>query len=359
MTLEAYIVPPLIGAVIGYLTNSVAIRMLFRPLKRVTLLGIPVPFTPGVIPRQREELADRIATMVARELLTEDVFLRRIESDTLKQALRRRITSGIDVILEISPDDLRSVAGRPELTGVIAAVRRLLPDIAESLRPLQFLSPEQGGRVVDQLWPEVVHALQSLITTPEVQRELEVRVRRVVRFSLDQMSSFQRFLVTATQYDRQIDQSVPAIADRVVREAMDALHGPDLQKTVRSAAEAWITDHQDLSLAPLLHSFPEGPDITVLHRMIVPLIRRRRWVITRQLTDWIQTGLARFSAVAVRKLDIHRVVLDRINSLDVERVEGLILGIIHRHLKWINLFGALVGALIGSIQVVLRIFGVL
>lgn len=65
-----YAGPPLLGAFIGYLTNRVAIRMLFRPLKRWRLLGIPVPMTPGVIPSKRHELALNIGEMVGTHLLT-------------------------------------------------------------------------------------------------------------------------------------------------------------------------------------------------------------------------------------------------------------------------------------------------
>ena len=48
-----YAAPPLVGAFIGYLTNRIAIRMLFRPLRRWHVLGVPVPMTPGVIPGKR------------------------------------------------------------------------------------------------------------------------------------------------------------------------------------------------------------------------------------------------------------------------------------------------------------------
>ena len=66
----AYAGPPLLGAFIGYLTNKVAIRMLFRPLKRWHILGIPVPMTPGVIPSKRHDLAINIGEMVGTHLLT-------------------------------------------------------------------------------------------------------------------------------------------------------------------------------------------------------------------------------------------------------------------------------------------------
>jgi uncharacterized membrane protein YheB (UPF0754 family) len=65
-----YAGPPLLGAFIGYLTNKIAIRMLFRPLKRWHVLGIRIPMTPGVIPAKRDELAKNIGEMVGSHLLT-------------------------------------------------------------------------------------------------------------------------------------------------------------------------------------------------------------------------------------------------------------------------------------------------
>ena len=61
---------PCIGAFIGYLTNKIAIRMLFRPLRPWYLFGMRVPMTPGVIPSRRHDLAVNIGEMVGRHLLT-------------------------------------------------------------------------------------------------------------------------------------------------------------------------------------------------------------------------------------------------------------------------------------------------
>ena len=68
--LLAYAAPPLLGAFIGYLTNRVAIRMLFRPLRKWRVLKIGIPMTPGVIPGKRHELANNIGEMVGTHLLT-------------------------------------------------------------------------------------------------------------------------------------------------------------------------------------------------------------------------------------------------------------------------------------------------
>ncbi|MBV5318156.1 MAG: DUF445 family protein [Desulfobulbaceae bacterium] len=61
---------PCIGAFIGYLTNKIAIRMLFRPLRPWYVFGLKVPMTPGVIPSKRHDLAVNIGEMVGRHLLT-------------------------------------------------------------------------------------------------------------------------------------------------------------------------------------------------------------------------------------------------------------------------------------------------
>ncbi len=51
-----YIISPIVGAIIGYFTNWVAIKMLFRPYKKLKIGPIPIPFTPGLIPKNGIEL---------------------------------------------------------------------------------------------------------------------------------------------------------------------------------------------------------------------------------------------------------------------------------------------------------------
>lgn len=59
-----------IGAAIGAVTNHLAIQMLFRPYRPYYLFGKRVPFTPGLIPKRRDELAKQMGLMVTNHLLT-------------------------------------------------------------------------------------------------------------------------------------------------------------------------------------------------------------------------------------------------------------------------------------------------
>jgi uncharacterized membrane protein YheB (UPF0754 family) len=49
----------------------------------------------------------------------------------------------------------------------------------------------------------------------------------------------------------------------------------------------------------------------------------------------------------VQSLNIKHIVTEKVNSLDILRLEGLLLSIMQEQFKYINLFGGLLGFLIG------------
>ncbi len=82
-----WVFPPLVGAVIGLFTNWLAIKMLFRPLREVRFLGIRIPFTPGILPRERYRISVSLGDTVAKELLTEEVLRRRLNDPSIREGL--------------------------------------------------------------------------------------------------------------------------------------------------------------------------------------------------------------------------------------------------------------------------------
>ncbi len=110
--LTTWVLPPVLGAVIGYVTNDIAIRMLFRPLKEWRVLGIRVPFTPGIIPKQRLALAESIGRMVSEHLITEDAIREHLTADEFRSSLTTSISSLTQRALDASPSSLsRSALG--------------------------------------------------------------------------------------------------------------------------------------------------------------------------------------------------------------------------------------------------------
>lgn len=58
---------PIIGAIIGWLTNYIAIKMLFKPYNPVKVLGFTIQ---GVLPKRREAFAEGIAKTIEKQLFS-------------------------------------------------------------------------------------------------------------------------------------------------------------------------------------------------------------------------------------------------------------------------------------------------
>lgn len=95
-----YLIPPLLGALIGYVTNYIAIRMLFRPLKPWKLLGLRLPLTPGIIPAKRGELAVKMGEMVGEHLLTAGDVGHAFEKSSIQRELRLTVTDKLGSLLD-------------------------------------------------------------------------------------------------------------------------------------------------------------------------------------------------------------------------------------------------------------------
>lgn len=91
-----FLATPLIAGVVGYVTNKLAIKMLFRPYKaKWYTLG-----WQGIVPKTRPYLAQKISEIVGQKLLAHDDFLYAIESSDVKESLSNIIASKLVTIKE-------------------------------------------------------------------------------------------------------------------------------------------------------------------------------------------------------------------------------------------------------------------
>ncbi|KYH29631.1 DUF445 family protein [Clostridium colicanis] len=71
----------IVGAIIGYITNWLAIKMLFRPHEEKRIFGLKVPFTPGLIPKEQKRIAKSVADAIGNHLLTSDTMLEALQNN--------------------------------------------------------------------------------------------------------------------------------------------------------------------------------------------------------------------------------------------------------------------------------------
>lgn len=91
MVALSIVLPPVIGAVIGYVTNDIAIWMLFRPLKPIKVFGRKLPFTPGIIPKNRARIAKSIGNMVSSRLISKEVLVQNLLSTKIEDKIRQLV----------------------------------------------------------------------------------------------------------------------------------------------------------------------------------------------------------------------------------------------------------------------------
>ena len=149
-----WVLPPLLGAIIGYVTNRIAIKMLFRPLNPKRFLGVHVPLTPGVIPRNRFDLARTIGRMVSEQLLSPKALREQLESPEFRDSLKGWIGERRRALMQ-RPISLPGPNGHADVDGTTQDERSAFPE--ELLEELlaAFLKSPQCARMVQSLAEQV------------------------------------------------------------------------------------------------------------------------------------------------------------------------------------------------------------
>ena len=164
-----WLLPPLLGAVIGYVTNYIAIRMLFRPLRAWRVCGLRVPLTPGIIPSQRHKLARKMGEMVGDHLLTSEDIADTLDKEAFRQKLLAAVEEKLDQFISRdlgAPITLLPAQFHDRLAHVLESVRWKL------LRALtRQLESEQGRQQLTRFCGEYLdvllgYRLNDLLDTP-------------------------------------------------------------------------------------------------------------------------------------------------------------------------------------------------
>jgi hypothetical protein len=449
-----WLLPPLVGAVIGYVTNAIAIKMLFRPLKEVRFFGIRIPFTPGILPRRRHKLAAGIGAMVEGELITPEIIKQRLRREDVRENIKTAVAGYTEKIFacplsRLVPGDkrdgdsaavqamallfqgliespafislfdkalegflfsrsIREILGdaetaelRKKIEGIIAAKLS-----AEGDRIVLYLAP-----VLEQSFPRLALLFIQFLEREEIRRELEIHGRVFLSSAILKLNVFQRFFISAAQYDRTLHERMPEIIDDLILQLDAMLRDESVRdrlivfightvKNILSGKKTgdgfprFVTDllfaGLDRPLGEIIREASPGTDGESLSRKMLKLIQggfipgdrtergrgsfllflealskegkdyriadlflidgEKKEIFDSLICDRLIALAEEQTDGALRSIDIKEMVTERIDSLEMIRVEGIVLDVIGRELKWINIFGAILGALIGLFQ---------
>ena len=153
-TILNYVSGPLVGAIIGYITNFIAVKMLFHPYEPIKLFGFTLPFTPGIIPRRKPKLAKAIARAVGNELFTESDLKTVLCSDSIKATVTDAICTRAEELITKSPKEIAlGITTEEGACKVKDKVCALITDkVMESAREIDMgaIIAERGAEVIKE-----------------------------------------------------------------------------------------------------------------------------------------------------------------------------------------------------------------
>ncbi|MBS3786776.1 DUF445 family protein [Candidatus Bipolaricaulota bacterium] len=198
MDFELYLLGlPVIASIIGYSTNWIAIRMLFRPLEKKELFGYRIPFTPGLIPKRKSDIAENIGRAVGEHLLTPEALQARLEAPRVKRELRKTLESWITSSINKELGSIREIvpeSAEPDLKALTQKlVKELQPRIEDLLFETQLekllrelikagveeLSEKKLGELVDRWsYEEISVKLEKILAGLADNQNLEANILR-------------------------------------------------------------------------------------------------------------------------------------------------------------------------------------
>ncbi len=153
---------PLIGAVIGLITNDIAIKMLFRPWKPIYIGKLKVPFTPGLIPKEQPRIAKAIGSVVGNELLDNVTIKDTLLSDETKNKMMSYIDTKIKSLSENTQPLSEYLNTKGLLDDIDQKESTVKHKIAESISE-KLITSNVGATLVDFAAEELVKNANHMI----------------------------------------------------------------------------------------------------------------------------------------------------------------------------------------------------
>ncbi|MDX2241855.1 MAG: DUF445 family protein [Leptolyngbyaceae cyanobacterium bins.302] len=398
-TLWLFAAPPVVGGVIGYFTNDIAIRMLFRPYRAYVIAGKRVPFTPGLIPRNQERLAKRISDTIMGSLLTPEelqkLARRLLQTERVQSALLWLLKLALDQVqadreqktAKVVANILQDLFGQslPRLLKVLARredfLETQLNQIFDRVLLELQLSEEQATKLADWILqvvlpPDVIRqALIDFLTDRNIQvideglREktsgtywvianlfgIRNALLRLRAFCLDEREACNERLVEL-MVSLNVKSRLKELLQNLSLQNLPVSTVRQLRKTLRDTVRTYVQQEG----AEFFQELGKSIDWENLASVILSRLRTSpvvndsletvSWELALILERYLERDLENIVAQAIPILNIDQVIIDRVKATSAADLESAINGIVKSELQAIVNLGGILGFVIGLLQ---------
>lgn len=288
------IAAPLIGGIIGLITNGLAIKMLFRPYKEVRIGKFRVPFTPGLIPKEKKRIAAAVGKIVGNELLNGETLQKALCSEDMQNSYFKKydkITEGLRTSDKLLKDYLQEKGFYDTIDSVKGGV-----------------SKKAGHFIADKLVEQNISMTLLDYAASEVMENLSPMIRTMAAGAVEAAK-----MPLSVKIDNMILEKCP-----------DYIEG-----YIGTNYEEWMDKPMKEIIRHLEEKFPR--------------LRYQIWIV-------YETFIEEKADTFIRKINIPKVVEDKINEFDVAELEKMIVEIARKELNALVWLGGLLGMLMGFVN---------
>lgn len=363
-----------IGALIGGVTNILAVRMLFHPFKTYYIFNKRVPFTPGLIPKRRKEVADKIGQVVEEHLLTESLIQSKLNAPSSRQAIEEVLLKQIQKLKQ-EHMTLQYFADKLDLDVAQLANEKLDLVISNKLdafyqdnqtTPIKQIIPEEIEASIDSkidLVPDLLFERASVYLSSEkgaadIASMLETffnekgKIVGLLQMFMTKESIADRIqheLIRLTKHPK-----AKAIAKQVIDNEYETMKAKNLNELVsESQYNSFKTSITELAIGYLDVDKVSKQSFNTLMPSFIHFLESK---VSQKLTDVIIENISKHISPIMKKINLRQMVEEQINTFDLAYIERLIIDVANKELKLIMLLGFLLGGIIGLLQGVIAIF---
>lgn len=359
--LETVCLLTVVGAVIGGLTNDVAIRMLFKPYRPLKIGKWRLPFTPGLIPKRRDEIADALGKLVIKHLITADGLEKKLSEQGLRDRIAQRIQAAGKRWLD-NGEALREKLPGLDADRLLKRLDRWMTDewgrVGEKLLtrygdyPLRDVLPRNWQAAVERECPRFSRYITEGLADFLDGAEGRALIKDAMFQLLERRGLFGNLLNWLLDGDALVEQLVFLLKKPAVAEWLESRLREEWQRTLSlTVGEA----NARLNVIGLL---PRAVSDLPLKDMLATGLARdvAKWSaeVCDRVVPWAVDRLLERAAasapVILRSLALEDLVAEQVRRFSVQELEEVILFISKKEFKMITYLGFLLGGLIGGVQ---------
>ncbi|WP_239432701.1 DUF445 family protein [Sporosarcina sp. ACRSL] len=366
-----------VGAVVGGATNHLAIKMLFRPYEAKYIGSWRLPFTPGLIPKRRDDLAIQLGRTVTNYLLTPDVLRNKLFTPEMERKVEEFLQSKLEEYVLQSDKTLHDWLHMAGAEGLVEKVELSIDSLIDTqlMNARMKLTSGTIEEIVPIEWQERAKAHIPEIINYVLQRaeqyvdsdEGKVMFQKLINDFLESKGTFGGML-------NMLFGDSHSLVEKVQREALKFIHAPGTYNLLNSLIVSEFTKLQKRPMAELLASFNwDGLFSSVkayankelaLDTRLDKTIQEywpagSRWTsenLTPKVTEFAFELAQKQLELSLKKLKLDEIVKEQVDSFPVSVLEDLVIGISKREFKMITALGAIIGGFIGIVQGIIVYF---